>query len=150
RTLARAQAELGLEVQVLCVNHRDRTGKDVTWETWATTPTERDRDGPVAVTRLGRRASLGRLDGRPELPGLPAGLRRRCDLLHLHNPNPTMTLALAWSRPRLPLVITHHSDVIKQRLLGLAFAPFDRMVYARAARLLSDSPTYQAGSPQLQ
>jgi rhamnosyl/mannosyltransferase len=151
QTLVRAQADLGARVQVLCVNHRDRRGRDVTWQAFAWTPTERESDGAVQVVRLGRRASLSRLDLCPDLPGLLSGLRRAdVDVLHLHNPNPTMVLALAWARPAVPLVITHHSDVINQRLLHWGYRPFERMVYRRAAGILATSPGYIAGSPLLQ
>jgi rhamnosyl/mannosyltransferase len=75
--------------------------------------------------------------------------RERPDVLHLHTPNPTMLLALAALRPAIPLVITHHSDVIRQRWLWYAVAPFERQVYNRAAVILSDSPTYAAGSAVL-
>jgi len=150
RTLARAQADLGARVQVLCVNHRDRGGRDVTWQAFARTATERESDGPVQVVRLGRRASLARLDLCLELPGLLAGLHRsKVDVLHLHNPNPTMLLALAWARPAVPYVITHHSDVIKQRLLRWGYSPFEDLVYRRAARVLATSPAYGAGSDLL-
>src|SRR5258708_11142593 len=61
RTLARAQAELGADVHVVCVNHLDRNGKDATWSALAATDTVEELDGPVRVTRLGRRASRARL-----------------------------------------------------------------------------------------
>jgi rhamnosyl/mannosyltransferase len=100
---------------------------------------------------LGRRAALARLDVCLDLPGVLAGLRRSgVDLLHLHVPNPTMLLALALLRPRLPLVVTYHSDVIKQKTLALALRPFEHLVFRRAGVLLSDSPTYPDGSAVLQ
>src|SRR5262249_30806399 len=106
RALARAQAELGARVEVLCVNHRDGRGRDVTWERFAATPTVTEWDGPVRVVRVGRRASLARLD---LCPGLPRHLTRLgrggADVLHLHVPNPTMLLGLAAMRPGPPLVI---------------------------------------------
>src|SRR5262249_8886263 len=145
RTLARAQAELGAKVRVLCVNHQDRHGRDVTWEPLSRTATVEEWDGPVRVTRLGKWGNLARLDG---CPGLPAALRRlrgEADVLHLHAPTPTMTLALAAAPAAARLVVTHHSDVIRQRLLGLAFRPFERLLYRRADALLSDSPGYQDG-----
>jgi rhamnosyl/mannosyltransferase len=76
-------------------------------------------------------------------------LKDEADILHLHAPNPIMTLALAVIRPSAKLVVTHHSDVIRQRFLGMVFRPFEQLVYRRADRLLSDSPGYQEGSPLL-
>jgi rhamnosyl/mannosyltransferase len=149
RALARAQAELGARVRVVCVNHRDRYGRDLTWEPQARTATEEEWDGPVRVTRLGRWGNLARLDVCPRLLGALRGLRGEADVLHLHAPNPAMTLALAVIRPEARLVITHHSDVIRQRLLGRAFRPFERLVYGRAASILCTSPRYAEGSQLL-
>src|SRR5690242_9288412 len=149
RALARAQAAAGAKVRVLCVNHSDRRGRDVTWEPLARTATAEEWDGPVRVTRLGKWGNLARLDVCPRLPAALRRLGGEADLLHLHAPNPTMTLALAALRPRGRLVVTHHSDVVRQRLLGRVFRPFERLVYGRADGLLSDSPPYQEGSPLL-
>src|SRR5689334_18574486 len=118
RALARAQAAAGAKVRVLCVNHSDRRGRDVTWEPLARTATAEEWDGPVRVTRLGKWGNLARLDVCPGLPGELRRLRGRADVVHVHAPNPTMTLALAAQAPRAPVVVTHHSDVIRQRLLG--------------------------------
>jgi len=150
-TLARAQAALGAEVRVICVNHLDRHGHDVTWRPFAATPTREDWDGRVRVTRLGRQASLARLEVCLDLPGVLAGLRRSAiDLLHFHVPNPTMLLALALVRPQVPLVITYHSDVIKQKVRRLLLRPFEHLVFRKATMILPTSPSYQEGSPLLQ
>jgi rhamnosyl/mannosyltransferase len=151
RTLARAQAALGAKVTVVCVNHRDAAGRDVTWERFTRTATAEEWDGPVRVVRVGRHASLARLD---VCLGLPVLLRRlkagNADLLHLHVPNPTMLLALAAARSRLPLVVTYHSDVVKQKRLRLLLRPFEHLAFRRAGALVATSPVYAAGSEVLQ
>jgi rhamnosyl/mannosyltransferase len=48
------------------------------------------------------------------------------------------------------LVITHHSDIVRQKVLRHLFAPLEKIVYSRAARIISNSPTYIGGSPILQ
>jgi len=150
RTLARAQADLGIEVQVCCVNHLDQQGRDVTWKPFAVTETVAEHDGPVRLIRLGRQACLSRLDVCLDLRRLLAQLcRAPLDLLHLHVPNPTMLLAMAMVRSRIPRVVTYHSDVVRQRALGLALRPFEHLVFRRSARILVDSPQYPAGSPLL-
>lgn len=149
QTLARAQAGLGAQVEVLCANHSvDGTG--TSHEFHGASPTREDWDGPVRVVRLGRRASVARMDVMPDLPRVLArALRRGVDVLHLHTPNPTMVLALDVV-PRLPpLVITHHSDVIRQKVAGALFRPFEALAYARARRVLATSPAYAPGSPLL-
>jgi glycosyltransferase involved in cell wall biosynthesis len=150
QTLAQAQARLGLAVEVLCVNHMDHERRDVTWKALARTRTLVEEDGAVRLRRVGRWASFARLD-------LCFGLGRRLrslgpdefDLLHLHVPNPTMILALYFSRPKLPVVITYHSDVIRQKALLFLQRPFENWVFRRAGGILATSPEYPRGSDYL-
>src|SRR5438874_539136 len=65
QTLARGQAALGAKVRVICINHANRAGRDVTWARYGATRTVEERDGDVDVTRLGRSASFARLDVVP-------------------------------------------------------------------------------------
>ncbi|MCE9672337.1 glycosyltransferase [Myxococcus stipitatus] len=149
QTLARAQAALGAQVEVLCANHSvDGTG--TSHEFHGRSPTREDWDGLVRVVRLGRAASVARMDVLPQLPGtLRRMLARGVDVVHVHTPNPTMVLALDVV-PRLPpLVVTHHSDVIRQRVAGALFRPFEAVLYARARRVLATSEAYVPGSPLL-
>jgi rhamnosyl/mannosyltransferase len=130
-TLAHAQAALGVEAEVLCMNH-------------APGPTVREQDGPVRVTRFRPYVSYHKLELNP---GLLWALRRvRADVLHLQVPNPTMVLAVCLARPRPPLVVTYNSDVVRQRLLVKLFRPVERLVYRRVRRILPTSPAYAAGS----
>src|SRR5689334_16922105 len=62
RVLAQAQAALGAEVEVVCVNHADSAGRDVTFRAMGRTPNADEWDGPVRVRRVGRLASLARLE----------------------------------------------------------------------------------------
>jgi rhamnosyl/mannosyltransferase len=150
QTLARAQARLGARVEVICVNHQDARGNDVTWDALRRTSTVIEDDRGVRVTRIGRRASVSRLDVCPSLPAVLSTLRDEgVDVVHVHAPNPTMFLALA-AMPRFPtLVVTHHSDVVRQRILGRFFSPLERRVHKRTALVLSDSEAYVGGSPIL-
>ena len=151
QTLARAQARAGATVQVVCVNHRDAASTDVTWRPLGATPTVVESDGDVRVVRLGRSASVSRLDMCPSLLGTLWKLRADgTDIVHVHAPNPTMFLALATLPPFATLVVTHHSDVVKQRVLGRVFAPVERRVHERTALVLSTSEAYVGGSSVLQ
>jgi glycosyltransferase involved in cell wall biosynthesis len=149
-TLARAQARLGAEVEVLCFNHLDASGRDVTDLSVAVTPDVSEWDGPVRVARLGRIAKVARMDLAPRLlPELWRLRWRGVDVLHVHAPNPAALAALAAVPPFATLIITHHSDVVRQRVLGAAFRPLELWVYARAARVLATSQRYAEGSPVL-
>jgi glycosyltransferase involved in cell wall biosynthesis len=131
RTLAHAQAELGARVQVFCINHRAG-------------PTSHEHDGPVAVERFGRAASAAKLDVCPDLRAALA--RVEADIVHLHVPNPTMILALLASGLQAPLVVTYHSDLIRQRVRAALFRPLERLAYRRVRAILPTSPLYPAGS----
>ena len=131
RILARAQAELGAEVRVFCVNHES-------------SETVVEYDGPVEVTRFGRRASAAKIDICPDLARRLA--RVDADVLHMQVPNPTMILALLRSRPPQPVVVSYQSDVVRQRLRAAVFRPLERLAYRRVRAILPSSPSYPAGS----
>src|SRR4029077_10051468 len=144
-------AALGAEVQVICVNHRNRAGVDVTWRRLAGTRTQEEWDGRVRVTRVGRRGTVARFDFCLGLPRILARLRLDPpDIVHLHVPNPTMLLGLALFRPEAPLAVTYHSDIIRQRKLARLLRPLEHFIFRKAARILSTSDAYPDGSELLQ
>jgi glycosyltransferase involved in cell wall biosynthesis len=150
QTIAHAQASTGLSVRVICVNHTNHEGRDLTYVRHGATETVRELDGDIEVIRVGRSASFARLDVCPELPRLLRGIdSSNTDVIHLHTPNPMMLLALAASRPDVPLVITHHSDIVRQRILKLALRPFEYFVYGKASAIQSTSPEYPSESSLL-
>jgi rhamnosyl/mannosyltransferase len=132
RTLALSQAALGCSVRVLCMDHERGRANRV------------EQDGLIEVVRLGRATSFGKLDYCPDLAQRIRD--SEADLFHLHTPNPSMILGLLLSGTRRPLVVSHHSDVIKQRLRRLIFSPIERACYNRARLLLAMSPPYVGGS----
>lgn len=102
----------------------------------------------VHVTRLGRWAHLA---ATSLCPGMPAAIyRSNADIVHLHWPNPAAVLAYLISGSRAPLVITYHSDVIRQRNLFKLFHPILQMLLQRSQVLITTSPGYAASSPVIQ
>lgn len=150
QTLARYQAQLDCDVRVLCVNHADSAGKDITHARFQPTRTEVESDGRVQVERVGRLFGVSRLEVCPTLLGKIRRETREADIVHLHAPNPLMLGGwwVAGLREK-PLVVTHHSDVIKQRLLRYLVTPFETAVYRAARMILTTSPKYLEGSAQL-
>jgi glycosyltransferase involved in cell wall biosynthesis len=151
QTLARAQVALGAQVRVVVVNHADAAGRDVTFDRFTPTRDATDNDGDIVVHRAGRVANVAKLDVCPTLPALLSRVRRefRPDVWHLHAPNVTGMLAVLADRRLRPLVVTHHSDIVRQKVLRHAVRPIEHAVYRRAARLLPTSPAYAVGSPTL-
>lgn len=147
QTLARAQAALGADVRVLVVNHETANGRDSTFDRFTPTPDREELDGAVSITRVGRWACLAKLDVAPSLLRAVRRLARtKPDVWHMHAPNVTMMLVVLACPAIHPLVITHHSDIIRQRLLKYLVRPIEREAYGRAARVLPTSAEYASGS----
>lgn len=105
-------------------------------------------DGPVQVVR---NATHLHLAGAPLDPGLPLQIRRAgADLIHLHWPNPQAVVALLASRCHAPLVLTYHSDVVRQRRLGRLFRPLLQRALARSDAIIVSSRRYLDSSRELQ
>src|SRR5262245_56746445 len=93
----------------------------------------------VPVTRVGTWASAGSV---PVAPSFATHLRHvDSDVLILHEPNPWALLSYAAVRPRLPLAVWFHSDVIRPKLqYDLFYAPIARPAYRQASRFIVSSP----------
>jgi glycosyltransferase involved in cell wall biosynthesis len=146
QTLARTQAAMGAEVHVVCVNGFDEKGHLST-----KSKTVYEMDGNVHITRVGRLFSILRFD---ICSGLCQEISKFVNdsntIFHLHTPNPTMLLALTMLDRKIPLVITHHSDVIKQKILKYGLRPFEHLVYKQSSHILTTSSQYIQGSKFLQ
>jgi rhamnosyl/mannosyltransferase len=102
------------------------------------------------VTRVGRIGRINRLEICPNLLLNLKTAMKKADIVHLHTPNPLM-LAAWWivgDRSKT-LIVTHHSDVVKQKALNYFVSPIEKRVYFFARRILSDSPNYIEGSKVL-
>ncbi|HKQ99110.1 MAG TPA: glycosyltransferase [Pyrinomonadaceae bacterium] len=102
----------------------------------------------VRVTRAGTKFDLA---AAPVCPAMARAIRRsKADLVHLHHPNPAAMLAYLASGHRGALVITYHSDIIRQRALSKIFWPVLRQALGRADSIIVGSPDYLNTSPVLQ
>jgi rhamnosyl/mannosyltransferase len=71
------------------------------------------------------------------------------DLIHLHFPDPMSHFA-ALALPRsLPIVISWHSDIVRQKWLGAAYRPFLEHILRRAAAVVVATPAHISSSPLL-
>lgn len=103
--------------------------------------------GGVRVSRLAARFRLG---AAPVCPGMARRIRESdASLVHLHFPNPTAILSYLMSGRRGPLVVTYHSDIVRQKFLGRAFRPVLYRFLARASAVIATSPDYVESSPVL-
>ena len=134
--LAEGLNRSGVHCDVLCSNQRPFT--------------ERNRAEPgYEIVRAG---SLGMVQSTSIAPGMAGHLRRmarRADLLHVHMPDPMAAAALWLSRPKLPLVVHWHSDVVRQRIALKAYEPLQHWLLQRAATIVATSEAYAAASDVL-
>ena len=93
----------------------------------------------VPVRRVARIATLGSVSVAPTLPLWLS--RADADVIVLHEPNPMALLAYAIARPRVPLVIWFHCQVIRPKLQYKVFyEPLLQFAFRRAVRIVVASP----------
>jgi rhamnosyl/mannosyltransferase len=101
----------------------------------------------VKVTRVG---TLFDLASAPICPGMVRKIRQaEADLVHLHLPNPTAILAYLASGHSGRLVVTYHSDIVRQKVLGKAFQPILGRALDRCSAVITSSLNYIETSPVL-
>jgi rhamnosyl/mannosyltransferase len=135
RQLAQGLRERGIETQVLVTNTVNRSTAE-----WI--------DG-VPVCKTARQLNIS--SAPVSLPFFPAVYRLEAgvDLAHLHMPYPPGELAhLLLGRSR-QTVVTYHSDIVRQRVLGALYRPFLWQVLKRAALISVSNPVYIQDSPFL-
>ena len=98
--------------------------------------------------------SLGLLASMPVCPTMPALIRSlerdgRFDLYHLHFPDPMSHLALAALPGERRVVISWHSDIIRQKTLLRLYRPFLDRIIDRAAAIVAATPRHFSSSTQL-
>jgi glycosyltransferase involved in cell wall biosynthesis len=113
--------------------------------------------GGVRVVRLPRH---GRVSSAPVAAGLPGALRRELsrrgpggfgppDVVNFHTPYPWGELSFLQARSTVPSVVLYHSDVVRQRRLLAAYAPFLRRFLDSVDLIIASSPQLIASSPFL-
>lgn len=109
--------------------------------------TVRETVGGIPVTRVGTRL---RLASASFGPGMARAIHAAdADVVHFHHPNPPAVLSVLAARPRGALVVTYHSDIVRQRVLGPLVSPLIHRFLARADAIVASSPEYAASSPVL-
>jgi rhamnosyl/mannosyltransferase len=98
--------------------------------------------------------SLGLLASMPICPTMPALIRSlerdgRFDIYHLHFPDPMSHLALEVLPADRRVVISWHSDIIRQKTLLAFYRPFLNRVINRAGAIIAATPRHFSSSTQL-
>jgi rhamnosyl/mannosyltransferase len=96
--------------------------------------TIRERPEGFPLTRLGTALHISTA---PISPGLGREIRSfDPDIVHIHLPGPAALLQYLQSGHRRALVLSHHSDIVRQRILGAAFSPLLQRALRRASAIL--------------
>ncbi len=64
------------------------------------------------------------------------------DIAHLHSPYPFGEMANYFFGRARATVLTYHSDIVRQRVMGALYTPFLHRVLARAHTIIATSPNY--------
>jgi glycosyltransferase involved in cell wall biosynthesis len=111
-------------------------------------------DAGAAPYRVLTARSFGRLASVTISPGVLTHVKRelrsgRSNLLHVHAPNPWGDLAVLACDSKVPVVMTWHSDIVRQRALLKAYRPIQRAALRRADRIIVFTPKHYESSEQL-
>lgn len=120
--LCEGLAGQGQEVEVIC-SHTSIIGKVETINN-------------VFVEKLSRLGTLFSQSLNPTLIFKLFIKARRYDVIHLHYPNPLAELASLFIPKEIPLVVTYHSDVIRQKFLLPFYRPLQKRILDRADKIL--------------
>ena len=103
----------------------------------------------VFVTKA---SSIGRLFSMPisiRFISLLNKMWHRYDVVHIHLPFPLGELALWLIRPKARIVVTYHSDIVRQRLISSALGWLHTWVLGHAESIAVSNPNIVGTSPLL-
>ncbi len=131
KLLAEGLAAHGVDVQVLVTNTQRQTICE--------------RRSGVQVIKAGRLANISSAPISLELFRQMSALQP--DIAHLHFPYPIGELAQILRGRSRKLVVTYHSDIVRQKYLLTVYKPFLKQLLARADAISISNPTYTRISP---
>lgn len=106
------------------------------------------RERPEGVD-LKRCAQFGTLLSTPISPGYLLAARRPADVIQLHFPNPLADVAMFLGARRTPLVVTYHSDIVRQAMAMAFYRPLLTWLLRRADRIVVATPPQLENSEAL-
>ena len=72
------------------------------------------------------------------------------DVIQAHHPWPFADLVHLLSGVNKPLVLTYHSDIVRQKTIERLYSPLRTLFYRKVSRFVATSPNYAKSSPVLQ
>jgi len=119
-----------IDVQILVTNQNRNTVKEM--------------DQHVRVIKVGK---IFEFASTPISLSMPYWMKRlNPDLIHLHFPYPIGELSALFVNSNRKIVLTYHSEIVKQRALLICYQPFLRRILDRVDVIIASSPNYVATS----
>lgn len=110
----------------------------------------RGRNEIINNVKVMRAGSLGIFFSMPLSLSFPIMLKRlNRDILHFHLPFPIGVISYFLMRPKGKVVVTYHSDIVRQRLSRIFYKPFLMKFLKRADCIIAASPNLRDNSPIL-
>ncbi|HDP69634.1 MAG TPA: glycosyltransferase [Actinobacteria bacterium] len=95
-------------------------------------------------------ASVGSFKSTPIAPSFPYWLKKlKSDIYHLHFPYPFGEFSYLLAKPAGKLVVTYHSDIVRQKKLLSFYKPFLKAFLRKADKIIVGSPNMIENSPFL-
>ena len=133
--LANGLKDRGIKVEVLVSNTRAKL--------------EMENIDGIRVTKV---PQLGRFASAPLNASLSAWVRRLgkdADVVHFHFPNPTGEIASLLARVDNKIVVTYHSDIVRQARLAKLYSPLLQRFLKGSDVIIATSPNYVQSSDVL-
>jgi glycosyltransferase involved in cell wall biosynthesis len=127
-------------LQLLCEGERAIADSQVLVAHTASARTAHESLNGVPITRVG---TIGRVGAVQVCPTFPVWLARaKKDVIVIHEPNPIALVSYFLVRPRAPLLVWFHSEVVRPKWrYNLFYRPFLRFALKRAAQIIVSSPS---------
>jgi rhamnosyl/mannosyltransferase len=98
--------------------------------------------------------SFGKFASATMSPGVVIVARKefksgRCNLLHIHSPNPWGDVVALTTSRDVPVVMSWHSDIVRQRKLMKIYRHIQRRVLDRVDKIIVFTPKHYSSSEQL-
>jgi rhamnosyl/mannosyltransferase len=133
KMLAESQVQLGHEVTVLVTHPTMTTHKEIIKK--------------VKVFKAGRLTTIASTPISLSLPILLS--RERPDVVHLHSPYPIGEISQLYFGKAKKVLVTYHSDVIRQKGLLRFYKPFLKKILSVSDQIIVTSENYMESSPHL-
>ena len=106
----------------------------------------------------GKNISVGTLATLASVPISPGMLywawklikkKKRYDVIHLNFPDPMALLVMLFIPTKIPIVVTWHSDVVRQKWALAFYLPLLKLFMKRVSRIIVATPYHLRSCPQL-